>query len=1055
MLANEPDPFAEVDHFDERFLDEEDELLKQQEEAIRKGLENGLQSARRTLEFSPPNQLPAPEGPPSLYSDSEDESHSPNKVQRKNGDTASIRSMAVDDDSDSLPESPPPPPLDPTSLGNSSVRDIPVRRRVIGSPTNRKRTAAESLAGLMSESGGAFEDDCTNDLDIDSPHQELRQLNREQVREWLRWVHPMPPRNRPSMSVRGPGGETVYLCYKSGCGPETTEAAIRQKRPTLGGLLPQSVDVLMREIREEEDSRIRTQRADDTAAPRPPMPPEHRKGRGSTKAHTQLWVDRYAPKSYFDLLSSDSINRELVRWLKHWDSRVFNKSPLGKRVVGFGNRLSKNAPEFDEDADKKVALLCGPPGYGKTTLAHVIAEHCGYRVFEVNASDQRGGDVLEAQIRSAMGNMSAFNDPRPVCVILDEIDGSCGSSKDGAGSGAVSIVLRLVGEKSKKENSSGNKSKQGPAGGSKRPIICICNDPYVNALRPLRPISKIFRFHRPKLSTVSERLHQIATKEGLTIDMNVLMQMASATNGDIRCCLNLLQMLHRTCGGAGRITSSNPDVMRAIRAKDVGKSVFDILEAIFCSVSSHLPRAAKTRKDSRGPAAQTSQNGTQPLESPFALLYNMVNNYDDIAQLVAACHESFLAVRPSDIMLNRAVSCIDWLSDHDLMRSCALSPSSGGHGLMQYLPLAAMRFRSFYAGPNAPGKNVLVLPNQWTNYRKRSTQGLSVLHSTIHGMVAEVQQGLSDRSLLLDTLTYLLHIVSPVRLRPVHQSLYSQEEHTLLEEAIGALCGAGLTYKTVSGGTQGTTSSGMRLEPPVDSLACFGSHDAPAAATPSPWRRKPGGGEKDLPIHPVLQKMNTRIQETIAHEVSMERIRRSTRVAKSREKEEKKAPYDAGTPRRQTPFQNKTNDSGPHKSHAPADMASPTAMLSALRGNARSSQSPADGAAKAKSGKLSSRSAPQCRGSLANWITRSSRKCSKEDSTQPVDEAGEKGSASIEGSSQTEPAVAKVAMDTDVGAGEKQLNGDFSISDPPTVTYRFQEGLTNAVRRPVYVKDFL
>ncbi len=33
----------------------------------------------------------------------------------------------------------------------------------------------------------------------------------------------------------------------------------------------------------------------------------------------------------------------------------------------------------------KVLLLAGPPGCGKTTLAHIAAAHCGYRALEINA----------------------------------------------------------------------------------------------------------------------------------------------------------------------------------------------------------------------------------------------------------------------------------------------------------------------------------------------------------------------------------------------------------------------------------------------------------------------------------------------------------------------------------------------------------------------------------------------------------------------------------------------------------------------------------------------
>ena len=42
----------------------------------------------------------------------------------------------------------------------------------------------------------------------------------------------------------------------------------------------------------------------------------------------------------------------------------------------------------------KVVLLCGPPGLGKTTLAHLVAKHAGYRPVEVNASDDRSPEFF-------------------------------------------------------------------------------------------------------------------------------------------------------------------------------------------------------------------------------------------------------------------------------------------------------------------------------------------------------------------------------------------------------------------------------------------------------------------------------------------------------------------------------------------------------------------------------------------------------------------------------------------------------------------------------------
>ena len=45
--------------------------------------------------------------------------------------------------------------------------------------------------------------------------------------------------------------------------------------------------------------------------------------------------------------------------------------------------------EIDYSPISFRSLLYGPPGLGKTTLAHVVANHAGYNVVEINASDDR------------------------------------------------------------------------------------------------------------------------------------------------------------------------------------------------------------------------------------------------------------------------------------------------------------------------------------------------------------------------------------------------------------------------------------------------------------------------------------------------------------------------------------------------------------------------------------------------------------------------------------------------------------------------------------------
>ncbi|KAI5394644.1 hypothetical protein KIW84_061326 [Lathyrus oleraceus] len=170
--------------------------------------------------------------------------------------------------------------------------------------------------------------------------------------------------------------------------------------------------------------------------------------------HEKLWVDKYAPKSFTDLLSDEQTNREVLLWLKQWDSTVFgseirstsedvlsalkrhssishSQKPLGsgfprtkgghvwsnnrytnsRSMEGSNNRYTNSRSMEGSDnsmssqdthntmtrhigaPEQKILLLCGPPGLGKTTLAHVAARHCGYHVVECSACSESNSNT--------------------------------------------------------------------------------------------------------------------------------------------------------------------------------------------------------------------------------------------------------------------------------------------------------------------------------------------------------------------------------------------------------------------------------------------------------------------------------------------------------------------------------------------------------------------------------------------------------------------------------------------------------------------------------------
>lgn len=130
---------------------------------------------------------------------------------------------------------------------------------------------------------------------------------------------------------------------------------------------------------------------------------------------------------------------------------MFNVRPpvTVSRKRAFANGGDENAPFAPADPlgrpRDRILLLSGPPGLGKTTLAHVVARHAGYDVLEVNASDDRNAATVEGRIRDAIEAGTGLRSKgKPTCVIVDEVDGAAGGSEHVRRSRGLSRELRQL-----------------------------------------------------------------------------------------------------------------------------------------------------------------------------------------------------------------------------------------------------------------------------------------------------------------------------------------------------------------------------------------------------------------------------------------------------------------------------------------------------------------------------------------------------------------------------------------------------------------------------------
>jgi len=251
------------------------------------------------------------------------------------------------------------------------------------------------------------------------------------------------------------------------------------------------------------------------------------------------WTIKYKPRTSKDVAGNKPAIEKLRDWIESWN---------------------KGRP------NKAAVLLYGPAGVGKTSVTEALAREHGWDLVEINASDQRSGEILSKVAGLASTQSTLFGKGR--LILLDEVDGI----NLRADQGAVATILQIIKE-------------------TQYPLILTANDPWDPKIRPLREACLQIELKRLGVRDGLPLLRSILSQEEVKTNEDALRLIIDRDRGDIRSILNDMQLLSSRRGVV------TVDDVGLLSGRDRTESIFEVLRVVFNSRTVAAARRALSISD--------------------------------------------------------------------------------------------------------------------------------------------------------------------------------------------------------------------------------------------------------------------------------------------------------------------------------------------------------------------------------------------------------------------------------------------------------------------------